>query len=206
MLDNTLNKPDTNEGLNNEIDINDVKISKVPIFFNYLKDIVVYLFISLIIILSIRLFVVQHVRVEGTSMEPTLHNGQHLLIEKLSYKFKDVERFDIVVFQPFYDKSDTFYVKRIIGLPGETVQIRDNIIYIDDMPLEENYGVNSYTEGKMAENKIQLGDDDYFVLGDNREVSKDSREEDVGLLNSKSIIGRVWVSIYPTHNIGLIKH
>lgn len=206
MLDSTLNKPDTNEGLNNEIDINDVKISKVPSFFSNLRDIFVYLVISLIIILAIRLFVVQHVRVEGTSMEPTLHNGQHLLIEKLSYKFKDVERFDIVVFQPFYDESDTFYVKRIIGLPGETVQIKDNVIYINDKPLEENYSVNSYTEGKMAENKIQLGDNDYFVLGDNREVSKDSREEDVGLLNSKSIIGRVWLSIYPTDNIGFIKH
>lgn len=206
MLDSTLNKPDTNEGLNKEIDINDVKISKVPSFFENLKDIFIYLCVSLIIILAIRLFVVQHVRVEGTSMEPTLHNGQHLLIEKLSYKFKDVERFDIVVFQPFYEDKDTFYVKRIIGLPGETVQIKDNIIYINDQPLDENYGADTYTEGKMAESKIQLGDDDYFVLGDNRDVSKDSREEDVGLLTSKSIIGRVWVSIYPTDNIGLIKH
>lgn len=206
MLDSTLNKPDTNEGLNKEIDINDVKISKVPSLFENLKDIFIYLCVSLIIILAIRLFVVQHVRVEGTSMEPTLHNGQHLLIEKLSYKFKDVERFDIVVFQPFYEDKDTFYVKRIIGLPGETVQIKDNVIYINDQPLDENYGADTYTEGKMAESKIQLGDDDYFVLGDNRDVSKDSREEDVGLLTSKSIIGRVWVSIYPTDNIGLIKH
>lgn len=206
MLDSTLNKPDTNEGLNKEIDINDVKISKVPSFFENLKDIFIYLCVSLIIILAIRLFVVQHVRVEGTSMEPTLHNGQHLLIEKLSYKVKDVERFDIVVFQPFYEDKDTFYVKRIIGLPGETVQIKDNVIYINDQPLDENYGADTYTEGKMAESKIQLGDDDYFVLGDNRDVSKDSREEDVGLLTSKSIIGRVWVSIYPTDNIGLIKH
>ena len=206
MLDSTLNKPDTNEGLNKEIDINDVKISKVPSLFENLKDIFIYLCVSLIIILAIRLFVVQHVRVEGTSMEPTLHNGQHLLIEKLSYKFKDVERFDIVVFQPFYEDKDTFYVKRIIGLPGETVQIKDNVIYINDQPLDENYGADTYTEGKMAESKIQLGDDDYFVLGDNRDVSKDSREEDVGLLTSKSIIGRVWVSIYPTDKIGLIKH
>ena len=206
MLDSTLNKPDTNEGLNKEIDINDVKISKVPSLFENLKDIFIYLCVSLIIILAIRLFVVQHVRVEGTSMDPTLHNGQHLLIEKLSYKFKDVERFDIVVFQPFYEDKDTFYVKRIIGLPGETVQIKDNVIYINDQPLDENYGADTYTEGKMAESKIQLGDDDYFVLGDNRDVSKDSREEDVGLLTSKSIIGRVWVSIYPTDNIGLIKH
>ena len=131
MLDSTLNKPDTNEGLNKEIDINDVKISKVPSLFENLKDIFIYLCVSLIIILAIRLFVVQHVRVEGTSMEPTLHNGQHLLIEKLSYKFKDVERFDIVVFQPFYEDKDTFYVKRIIGLPGETVQTKDNVIYMN---------------------------------------------------------------------------
>ena len=206
MLDSTLNKPDTNEEQINEVDINDVKISKLPSFFANLRDIIIYLCISFVIIFAIRLFVIQHVRVEGTSMEPTLHNGQHLLIEKLSYKFKDVERFDIVVFQPFYEDKDTFYVKRVIGLPGETVQIKDNVIYINDIPLEENYGANTYTEGKMAENKIQLGDDDYFVLGDNRDVSKDSREEDVGLLTGKSIIGRVWVSIYPTDSLGLIKH
>lgn len=206
MLDNTLNKPDTNEVLNTDIDINDVKISKLPNFFKSLKEAFIYLIISLIIVIAIRLYVVQHVRVEGTSMEPTLHDGQHLLLEKLSYKFKEIERFDIVVFQPFYDESDTFYVKRVIGLPGETVQIRDNIIFINDKPLEDIYGADSFTEGKMAESRIQLGDNDYFVLGDNREVSKDSREEDVGLLNKESIIGRVWYSLYPMDKIGFIKH
>ena len=206
MLDNTLNKPDTNEVLNTDIDIKDVKISKLPNFFKSLKEAFIYLIISLIIVIAIRLYVVQHVRVEGTSMEPTLHDGQHLLLEKLSYKFKEIERFDIVVFQPFYDESDTFYVKRVIGLPGETVQIRDNIIFINDKPLEDIYGADAFTEGKMAESRIQLGDNDYFVLGDNREVSKDSREEDVGLLNKESIIGRVWISLYPMDKIGFIKH
>ena len=211
MLDNTLNKPDTNEVLDknvsiNNIDINDVKISKLPYIFRSIKDAFIYLIISLIIILAIRFFVVQHVRVEGTSMEPTLHDGQHLLLEKLSYRFKDVERFDIIVFRPYYDEKDTFYVKRVVGLPGETVQIKDNIIYINDKPLVDKYGENTFTDGKMAEKKIQLGDDDYFVLGDNREVSKDSREEEVGLLNEESIVGRVWLSIYPTDKMGLVEH
>ena len=91
-------------------------------------------------------------------------------------------------------------------MPGETVQIKDNTIFIDGKPLEENYSEDVYTDGKMAISEMQLGDEDYFVLGDNRDVSKDSREAEIGLLNRKSIIGRAWLSIYPTDTIGLIKH
>lgn len=202
MLDNTLSEVHTNEEKDDIV----IKVSKVPSIVYSIKEALIYIGISLVIILGTRFFVVQHVRVEGTSMVPTLVDDQHLLIEKLSYRFKDIERFDIVVFRPYYNEKDIFYVKRVIGLPGETVQIKDNTIFIDGKPLEENYSEDFYTDGKMATKKMQLGDNDYFVLGDNRDVSKDSREKDIGLLNRKSIIGRAWFGIYPLDTIGLIKH
>lgn len=202
MLDNTLSEVHTNE----EEDMVAIKVSKVPKFIFAIKEAIIYISISMAIILGMRWFVVQHVRVEGTSMVPTLVDDQHLLIEKISYRFKEIERFDIVVFRPYYNEKNIFYVKRVIGLPGETVQIKDNTIFIDGKPLEENYSEDVYTDGKMAISEMQLGDEDYFVLGDNRDVSKDSREAEIGLLNRKSIIGRAWLSIYPTDTIGLIKH
>lgn len=210
MLNNTLNEISTNEELDiklsKEINIEDVKVSKMPKIFAVLKESVIYIAISLIIILAIRGLVIQHVRVDGTSMYPTLVDNQHLLIEKLSYRFKDVERFDIIVFRPYYNEKKVFYVKRVIGLPGEKVQIKDNTIYIDGKPLEEDYSQDIYTDGKLAAREIQLGDEDYFVLGDNRDVSKDSREKEIGLLNRKYITGRVWLSIYPLKTVGIIKH
>lgn len=201
MLDNTLSEVHTNE----ENDSTIIKVSKVPSFIYSIKEALLYISISLAIILGTKIFVVQHVRVEGTSMTPTLVDDQHLLIEKISYRFKDIERFDIVVFRPYYNEKNIFYVKRVIGLPGETVQIKDNTIFIDGKPLKENYSEDYYTDGKMAMSEMKLGDNDYFVLGDNRDVSKDSREKEIGLLNRKSIIGKAWFGIYPLDTIGLIK-
>ena len=201
MLDNTLSEVHTNE----ENDSTIIKVSKVPSFIYSIKEALLYISISLAIILGTKIFVVQHVRVEGTSMTPTLVDDQHLLIEKISYRFKDIERFDIVVFRPYYNEKNIFYVKRVIGLPGETVQIKDNTIFIDGKPLKENYSEDYYTDVKMAMSEMKLGDNDYFVLGDNRDVSKDSREKEIGLLNRKSIIGKAWFGIYPLDTIGLIK-
>ena len=114
-------------------------------------------------------FVGQRTEVEGASMENTLHNGDNLIVDKLSYRFHDPERFDIIFF-PFQFQDNTYYIKRIIGLPGETVQIMDDgSIYINGEKLEENYGmevIKPETIGRAAE-PIELGDDEYFVMGDN---------------------------------------
>ena len=124
-------------------------------------------------------FVGQRTEVEGASMENTLHNGDNLIVDKLSYRFHDPERFDIIVF-PFQFQDNTYYIKRIIGLPGETVQIMDDgSIYINGEKLEENYGmevIKPETIGRAAE-PIELGDDEYFVMGDNRNNSSDSRTD-----------------------------
>lgn len=153
-------------------------------------------------------FVGQRTEVEGASMENTLHNGDNLIVDKLSYRFHDPERFDIIVF-PFQFQDNTYYIKRIIGLPGETVQIMDDgSIYINGEKLEENYGmevIKPETIGRAAE-PIELGDDEYFVMGDNRNNSRDSRTDMVGNITRENIIGKAWLRIWPVSDFGVLQH
>ena len=150
-------------------------------------------------------FVGQRTEVEGASMENTLHNGDNLIVDKLSYRFHDPERFDIIVF-PFQFQDNTYY---IIGLPGETVQIMDDgSIYINGEKLEENYGmevIKPETIGRAAE-PIELGDDEYFVMGDNRNNSSDSRTDMVGNIKRENIIGKAWLRIWPVSDFGVLQH
>lgn len=153
-------------------------------------------------------FVGQRTEVEGASMENTLHNGDNLIVDKLSYRFHNPERFDIIVF-PFQFQDNTYYIKRIIGLPGETVQIMDDgSIYINGEKLEENYGmevIKPETIGRAAE-PIELGDDEYFVMGDNRNNSSDSRTDMVGNITRENIIGKAWLRIWPVSDFGVLQH
>ena len=153
-------------------------------------------------------FVGQRTEVEGASMENTLHNGDNLIVDKLSYRFHDPERFDIIVF-PFQFQDNTYYIKRIIGLPGETVQIMDDgSIYINGEKLEENYGmevIKPESIGRAAE-PIELGDDEYFVMGDNRNNSSDSRTDMVGNITRENIIGKAWLRIWPVSDFGVLQH
>ncbi len=153
-------------------------------------------------------FVGQRTEVDGDSMEPMLSDGDNLIVDKISYRFRDPERYDIIVF-PFKYKENTFYIKRIIGLPGETVQIDETgKIYIDGEVLNEGYGREIIAPGTIgiAAEPIELGEDEYFVLGDNRNNSTDSRMEIVGNIKREDIIGRAWVRIWPFSSIGILKH
>ncbi len=144
-------------------------------------------------------FVGQRTEVDGSSMEPTLSNGDNLLVDKISYRFREPERFDIIVFS-FKYKEDTYFIKRIIGLPGETVWIDEKgNIYIDGELLEESYGKEIISADKIgiAGEPIVVGEDEYFVLGDNRNNSKDSRTTIVGNVKKKDIIGRAFVRLWP---------
>ncbi len=153
-------------------------------------------------------FVGQRTEVEGASMENTLHNGDNLIVDKLSYRFHDPERFDIIVF-PFQYQDNTYYIKRIIGLPGETVQIKeDGSIYINGEKLQESYGrevIQPGTIGRAAD-PIELGEDEYFVMGDNRNNSSDSRTDIVGNIKKEDIIGKAWLRIWPLSSFGVLKH
>ena len=124
---------------------------------------------------------------------------------RLSYRFRDPERYDIIVF-PYQHAENTYYIKRIIGLPGETVQVIDGYMYINGKKLDEHYGAEVMEDPGIAAEPIKLGDDEYFVLGDNRNHSSDSRVASVGVLTRDMLIGRAWVRIYPFNKIGVIKH
>ena len=153
-------------------------------------------------------FVGQRTEVDGSSMEPMLTDGDNLIVDKITYRFSDPKRFDIIVF-PFKQEKNTYYIKRIIGLPGETVQIDEQgTIYINGEVLTENYGreiIRAETVG-IAANPIVLGEDEYFVMGDNRNCSMDSRTEIVGNIKRKDIIGRAWIRIWPLNKLGILKH
>ncbi len=151
-------------------------------------------------------FVGQRSRVSGSSMEPTLSDGDNLIVDKISYRLHDPERFDIIIF-PYQYEENTYYIKRIIGLPGETVYINDaGEIYINGTLLEENYGLETIQNPGLASEPITLGDDEYFVMGDNRNNSTDSRFASVGAIKRQDIIGKAWVRIYPFNKIMVIKH
>lgn len=151
-------------------------------------------------------FVAQRTDVNGTSMVPTLEDGDQLIADKLTYRFHDPERFDIIIF-PYKYARNTYFIKRIIGLPGERVRIDSyGNIYINGEVLDEHYGAEVIENPGLAYDEIQLGDDEYFVLGDNRNVSEDSRYPDVGNIKRKDIIGRAWLRIYPFSKFGVLKH
>lgn len=153
-------------------------------------------------------FVGQRTEVSGESMSPTLSSGDNLIVDKITYRFRDPQRFDIIVF-PFQYKQDTFYIKRIIGLPGETVQLDENgKIYINGEVLDENYGKEVILPENIgiAIQPVTLGEDEYFVMGDNRNNSMDSRTEIVGNIHRDDIIGRAWVRIWPFSKFGVLKH
>ncbi len=151
-------------------------------------------------------YVGQRTQVSGSSMETTLSDGDHLIVDKISYRFEDPERFDIIVFPYQYD-TDTYYIKRIIGMPGETVQIDESgTIYVDGEALEEAYGREVIQSPGRANNPILLGDDEYFVMGDNRNNSSDSRDPSVGNIHRKDIIGRAFIRIWPSSKFGILKH
>ncbi|MBO5209492.1 MAG: signal peptidase I [Lachnospiraceae bacterium] len=165
-----------------------------------------YLLVVLCLTYLVIHFVGQRTEVRGSSMEPRLSNEDNLIVDKITYRFKAPERFDIIVF-PFQYEENTFYIKRIIGLPGETVYIDyDGNIYINDELLVEGYGKEVIEDPGLAYEPITLGEDEYFVLGDNRNNSSDSRDPSVGNIKREDIIGRAWIRILPLDKMGFIKH
>jgi signal peptidase I len=167
---------------------------------------ILYIAIIIGLALFIITFVGQRTSVSGRSMETTLHDGDQLIVDKISYRFRNPRRFDIIVF-PYQYEENVFYIKRIIGMPGETIQVKDGYTYINGRKLESDvYGAEVMESGGIASEPVVLGKDEYFVLGDNRNHSSDSRDPSVGVLTRKDLLGRAWVRIYPFDNMGVIRH
>ena len=154
-------------------------------------------------------YVAYQTPVEGESMEPTLTDGDSVVIQRLSYYFTDPKRYDVVVFPVNYDSESqekTYYIKRVIGLPGETVQIIDGSVYINNEKLtDDKYSSTTINEAGIAENPLVLGENQYFVMGDNRNMSTDSRNSYVGLVNKNDIVGEAWICTWPLTHFGGLK-
>ncbi len=155
--------------------------------------------ISLLIVIPIRTYVAQPFIVEGSSMEPNYHNGEYLIIDELSYAFRAPERGEVVVFRYPLMPSE-FFIKRLIGLPGETIEIRNNKIFVNNEPIDELYLPNNFQTG--PDNIVKLSGNQYFVMGDNRAASSDSRIW--GTLPRKNITGKVLLRLWPLTRIGIV--
>ncbi len=166
---------------------------------------VLYILVIIGLTYLIITFVGVRTRVSGSSMETTLSDKDQLIVDKISYRFRDPKRYDIVVF-PYQYEEDTYYIKRIIGLPGETVQVVGGEVYINGEALGEQYGTEEMLNPGIAEEPVTLGEDSYFVLGDNRNHSQDSRDPSVGVIHRKDLLGRAWVRIWPFDKFGVIRH
>lgn len=168
----------------------------------FVVEIVQIAALALAIILPVRYFLVQPFVVAGVSMEPNFADGEYLIIDELSFHFRQPERGEIVVFHPPSGEEKQFYIKRMIGLPGEEVEVNDGkiTIYNADNPngfvLTEDY-IDDYTPGRDSET---LGEDEYYLMGDNRDASFDSRA--FGPVPEENLIGRVWIRGLPLEKIG----
>lgn len=143
----------------------------------------------------------------GDSMEPSLYNGQEIYINRMIYNFVSPKRNDVIVFKPALNQNSHFYVKRVIGLPGETIQIKNGRIYIDgELYIEDNEIYDLIEDSGIAENEIVLAKNEFFVLGDNRNNSEDSRSANIGVVKQSDIFGQAWFHMScEEEEMGLIK-
>ncbi len=173
----------------------------------FILDLLVIVGIAMAIILPFRFFVAEPFVVSGTSMVPNYHDGEYLIVDKLSYKRHEPARGDVIVLKYPKDPSQ-YFIKRIIGLPGDSLEIQQGYvtIYTPENPqgyrLMEPY-LESQTETVGRIQKMKLGSDEFFVLGDNRTGSSDSRLW--GVLPRENIVGRAWLRVLPLGKFGLLK-
>lgn len=166
-----------------------------------LRELVETIVLSLIIFLLIRQ-VIQNYRIESHSMQPNFYEGQFILVNKLAFKLGEPERGEVIVFHnPNNVEED--YIKRVIGLPGDTIEIRDQAVYINGEVLTEPYQINPFAPGEYFPPTL-VEPDTLFVMGDNRNNSSDSRR--IGAIPEELIVGQAWLRVWPMDKWGVIKH
>lgn len=196
-------RDDNNNGLDKEnLDLSNFSDNQDTELFSWAKKFGLLIFevakvvlISLAIILPIRMFLVQPFYVDGASMEPNFYQNEYLIIDEISYRFQNPERGEVIIFK---NPKDTkyYFIKRVIGLPGETVEVRSGTVFINGQELTEPYIENLSTQ---SYEEYTLSEGQYFLLGDNRINSYDSRT--FGPVDEKYIIGRVWFRGWPIDRI-----
>ncbi len=169
----------------------------------FIKDTFKYI-IVIVVVLVLAIYVVSLQQVVGPSMSDTLNNNDIVLLDKISYRFTDIKRGDVV---SLYYADTKYLIKRVIGLPGEYVEFQDNKLYIDNKYMDEDYVEDVITDDfSLSElGYDEIPEDMYLVLGDNREDSLDSRDASVGLIPKEDIIGKVRIRIWPLNKIGIIR-
>lgn len=158
---------------------------------------------AFVIAILLRTFIFQMALVNQSSMEPTLHEGQMLVIAKINYLVGNPQRGQIVVLKD--DTENKLLIKRVIGLPGETVELKDGKVFINDGELSPDYTAAPTYPYMQDQNKWTLPEGEYFVMGDNREHSRDSRAADVGMIDRKKIVGEAVFRLWPFNKLGTIK-
>lgn len=187
------------ENKNEEHKNNDSKKEKKNEWKSVLREII----ITIVVVMFVITFVAQPTTVDGQSMNPTLHDNDQLIIEKVSKYFTGYNRYDIIVF-PYQHEENKYYIKRIIGLAGETVYIKNGEVFIDDLKLIEPYVFELIEDYGTQEFPITIPEGYVFVLGDNRNHSSDSRYTDVGLIKKSDILGKGYIRLFPFSDFGLL--
>lgn len=162
----------------------------------------IVIFLAFVIVFSVGM----KTSVVGDSMEPMLYNGQEILMNRVVYRLSSPKRGDVVVFLPNGNQNSHYYVKRVVALPGETIQILDGDVYVDGVPLDEDESFDKIIDAGIAENELKLAADEFFVMGDNRNSSEDSRSGNIGAVKKDNIVGKAWFKLATEWEImGLIE-
>ena len=181
---------------------------KKKINFTVVKEVLswtVEIALTLLIAFTFVYFIGLRTSVVGQSMSKTLNGGDQILVNRFVYKVTDPKTNDIIVFLPNGNEKSHYYVKRVIGVPGDTVQVKNGTVYVNGKAFDEETDVASIEDAGLAADEITLGPDEYFVLGDNRNNSEDSRFTEVQNVNAKYIEGKIWLQISPSKKPALIK-
>ncbi len=160
--------------------------------------------ITLVIAFTFVYFVGLRTSVIGQSMADTLSNGDQILVNRFIYKVTDPKPNDLIVFLPNGNEKSHYYVKRVIAVPGDTVQIKSGAVYVNGELFEEEVDVSAMEEAGLAADEIKLEEDEYFVLGDNRNNSEDSRYANIGNVKKEYMIGKAWFVVSPFKKFGFL--
>ena len=161
--------------------------------------------VTLVFAVLVAISAFQTVTLQESAMEPTYSVSEKFFVNRALYKVSSPKRGDVIVFKTSASDSAALHIRRVIGLPGETVQVKDGKIYFNGKVYEENGAYQDMTDGGLANSAITLESGEYFVLGDNRNNSEDSRFSDIGNISKKYIVGKVWFTVSPKNKIGFIK-